>query len=263
MARIALGIEYDGAAFHGWQSQPHGKTVQDALERALAEVAGARVRLACAGRTDAGVHALAQVAHFDSAVARPDQAWVRGTNAHLPKAIAVRWAQPVNNEFHARFAARSRSYRYLLYNHAQRPAFNAGRVGWYHRPLDAEAMRQAARLLLGEQDFSAFRAAECQARSPVKTLHQAEVARQGDMIVFDFCASAFLQHMARNIVGALVAVGAGKQAPEWIAELLQQRNRTLAAPTFSPAGLYFCGVDYAPHWQLPWAGRIVAPVILV
>lgn len=263
MVRIALGIEYDGAAFHGWQSQPHGNTVQDALERALAEVAGACVRLTCAGRTDAGVHALAQVAHFDSPVERPDQAWVRGTNAHLPEAIAVRWAQPVAAEFHARFAARSRSYRYLLNNHAVRPALNHDRVGWYHRPLAVDAMQRAAQWLLGEQDFSAFRAAECQARSPLKTMYQADVARQGDMLVFDFRASAFLQHMVRNIIGALVYVGKGKHPPEWVAELLAGRDRTLAAPTISPAGLYFAGAEYPPHFQLPNSQPVTTPAVLI
>lgn len=260
--RIALGIEYDGAAFHGWQSQPHGNTVQDALERALAAVAGESVRANCAGRTDAGVHALAQVAHFDCTVMRPDHAWVRGTNAHLPDSVAVRWAQPVDAEFHARSSALSRSYRYVLYNHAVRPAINFGHVGWYHRPLDSEAMRRAAQLLIGEQDFSAFRAAECQARSPVKILYQADVARHGDMLIFDFRASAFLQHMVRNIVGALVAVGSGKQPPEWIAALIASRDRTRAAPTFSPAGLYFAGVEYAARWRLPETGRMILPSIL-
>lgn len=263
MVRIALGIEYDGAVFHGWQSQPHGKTVQDTLERAMAEVAGTSVRLACAGRTDAGVHALAQVAHFDCAVERPDNAWVRGTNAHLPDSVAVRWAQPVAADFHARFAALSRSYRYLLNNHTGRPALNHGRVGWYHQPLDVDAMRRAAQRLLGEQDFSAFRAAECQAKSPLRTLYQADVVRQGDMLVFDFRANAFLQHMVRNIVGALVYVGKGKYPPEWITELLASRDRTRAAPTISPAGLYFAGVEYAPHWRLPGASRIIAPALLL
>lgn len=252
--RIALGIEYDGAGFHGWQSQPHGNTVQDVLERALSAIAGHGVRVTCAGRTDAGVHALGQVAHFESTAARPDYAWVRGTNAHLPEAVAVRWAQPVVEEFHARFAARSRSYRYVLFNHAVRPALNSGRVGWCHRPLDADRMQEGARLLLGEQDFSAFRSAECQAKSPIKMLHQADVARHGDMIVFDFRASAFLQHMVRNIVGALVLVGKGTRPPAWIAELIASRDRTLAAPTYSPAGLYFAGVEYAPHWRLPGTG---------
>lgn len=251
MVRIALGIEYDGATFHGWQSQPDGNTVQDSLERALTEVAGTDVRIACAGRTDAGVHALAQVAHFDCAAARPNQAWVRGTNAHLPDSVAVRWAQPVSEEFHARFAAVSRSYRYLLDNHPVRPALNHGRVGWHHRRLDVAAMRTAAAYLLGEHDFSAFRAAECQAKSPLKALHQADIIRHGDMLVFDFRANAFLQHMVRNIVGALVYVGNGKYPPEWMEELLASRDRTRGAPTISPAGLYFAGVEYASHWQLP------------
>lgn len=255
--RIALGVEYDGAGFHGWQSQPHGNTVQDALERALSAVAGESVRVTCAGRTDAGVHALGQVAHFDCTAERPDNAWVRGTNAHLPATVAVRWAQPVDKEFHARFAALSRSYRYVLYNHAVRPALNHGHVGWCHRPLDAERMQRAAQLLLGEKDFSAFRSAECQAKSPLKTLYQADVVRRGNMIVFDFRASAFLQHMVRNIVGALVAVGKGKREADWIAELIARRDRTLAAPTFSPAGLYFSAVEYPPHWQLPAEGRII------
>ena len=261
--RIALGIEYDGAGFHGWQSQPHGNTVQDALERALAEVAGESVRVTCAGRTDAGVHALCQVVHFDTSAERIDNAWVRGTNAHLPETVAVRWAQPVDEEFHARFAALSRSYRYVLYNHPVRPALNHGHVGWCHRFLDVDRMRQAAQLLLGEQDFSAFRAAECQAKSPLKVLHQADVTRRGDMVVFDFRASAFLHHMVRNIVGALVAVGKGKQAPAWIGELLARRDRSLAAPTYSPAGLYFAGVEYAPRWQLPAGDRIIGSSIFL
>jgi tRNA pseudouridine38-40 synthase len=261
MARIALGIEYDGATFHGWQAQPHGNTVQDALERALAAVAETPVRVTCAGRTDAGVHALCQVAHFDCAAPRKENAWVRGTNAFLPPQIAVRWARSVDDDFHARFAAQSRSYRYLLHNHVVRPALYHGRVGWCHRPLDADAMQEAARHLLGEHDFSAFRAAECQARSPVKIMHHAKVVRQGEMIVFDFCASAFVQHMVRNMVGALVHIGKGNQPPAALAELLASRDRTRAAPTFSPAGLYFAGVEYDPRWNLPVSGRIVAPAI--
>jgi tRNA pseudouridine38-40 synthase len=193
--RIALGLEYDGSTFCGWQSQAGGGSVQDALESALSVVADGPIRVVCAGRTDAGVHALAQVVHFDTEAVRPDTAWVRGVNAHLPPSIAIRWAQPVAAEFHARFSARGRRYRYLLLNRGQRPGLMAGRVGWFHRPLDAEAMTRAAGLLLGEHDFSAFRAAECQAKSPVKTLRQAEVRRQGDLLVFDFEASAFLHHM--------------------------------------------------------------------
>ena len=257
--RIALGLEYEGAAFAGWQTQPQGNTVQDALEPALAEIAGAPVRVTCAGRTDAGVHAAAQVVHFDAPAARPENAWVRGVNAHLPDSIAVRWSREVTDEFHARFSARSRSYRYLLHNHAVRPALLHGRVGWFHLPLDIGAMHAGAALLLGEQDFSAFRAAGCQARSPVKTLHRAEVSRHGDCIVFDFRASAFLHHMVRNMVGALVYVGKGAHPPEWIGDLVASRDRSLAAPTFSPHGLYLSGVEYEARWQLPMNGRIIAP----
>lgn len=251
MSRIALGIEYDGSAFQGWQSQPHGNSVQDALERALSSVAGEPLRVVCAGRTDAGVHALNQVAHFDCGVARPEQAWVRGANSLLPPQVAVRWACEIDDRFHARFDAISRTYGYLLHNHPVRPALLHGRVGWHHRPLDADAMHAAAQALLGEHDFSAFRAAECQAKSPVKIMHRADVRRSGDMLVFEFRASAFLQHMVRNIVGALVHVGNGREPVESIAALLASRDRTRAAPTFSPAGLYFAGVDYPPHWKLP------------
>lgn len=257
--RIALGLEYDGAAFAGWQTQPQGNTVQDAMERALAEIAGAPVRTTCAGRTDAGVHAAAQVVHFDTPAARPENAWVRGVNAHLPDSIAVRWSREVPDEFHARFSARSRNYRYVLYNHAVRPALLHGRVGWFHLPLDLVAMQAGAVHLVGERDFSAFRAVECQAKTPVKTLLQAEVRREGDCIVFDFRASAFLHHMVRNMVGALVYVGKGAHAPEWIAELIARRDRSLAAPTFSPHGLYLSGVEYEARWQLPLNGRIIAP----
>lgn len=261
MTRIALGIEYDGAPFHGWQAQPHGNTVQDALERALAAVAGMPIRVHCAGRTDAGVHALCQVAHFDCTAPRKENAWIRGTNAFLPPQIAVRWARPVADDFHARFAAQSRSYRYLLHNHSVRPALYHSRVGWHHQPLDAQAMHAAAQHLLGEHDFSVFRAAECQAKSPIKTMYHAQVSRQGEMIIFDFCASAFVQHMVRNMVGALVHIGKGRQSPEGMIELLASRNRSLAAPTFSPAGLYFAGVEYAAHWGLPLVGRSIAPNI--
>jgi len=258
--RIALGIEYDGTAFSGWQSQAHGNTVQDAVEHALSKIAGAEIRIACAGRTDAGVHALEQIVHFDTTAKRPDSAWIRGVNANLPPQIAVRWAMPVANDFHARFCAISRSYRYLLLNRPVRPAMQHGRVGWFHLPLDVDAMRNGARLLLGEHDFSAFRAAECQARSPIKQLHRADIAREGDMLLFDFRASAFLHHMVRNFVGTLIAVGKGKQSPEWVGELLVSRDRTRAAATFDPAGLYFVGVDYPPEWGLPPSrGGIIRP----
>jgi tRNA pseudouridine38-40 synthase len=263
MVRVALGIEYDGAGYAGWQSQAHGNTVQDVLEKALAAVAGQPLRVACAGRTDAGVHALAQVVHFDSAVLRPETAWVRGVNAHLPPQVAVRWAKEVGPEFHARFSARSRVYRYLLLNRAVRPALLAGHVGWFHHPLDMDAMRTAAACLVGEHDFSAFRAAECQAKSPIKHLYRADIAMQGECIVFDFHANAFLHHMIRNLVGSLVYIGKGKHPPAWLAELLQERDRKRAAPTFAADGLYFAGVEYDPVWQLPAAGRIMTPDLVL
>ena len=248
--RIALGLEYEGSGFCGWQSQAGGGAVQDAVESALSMVADAPTRVVCAGRTDAGVHALAQVVHFDTDAVRPDTAWVRGVNTHLPASVAVRWAQPVSSEFHARFSARGRRYRYLLLNRAERPGLMARRVGWFHRPLDADAMAAAAGLLLGEHDFSAFRAAECQARSPVKILRRADVSRCGDLLVFDFEASAFLHHMVRNLVGALVYVGKGAHPSAWLGEILAGRKRARAAPTVEACGLYFAGVDYDPIWQL-------------
>jgi tRNA pseudouridine38-40 synthase len=249
--RIAVGVEYDGRAFHGWQTQPAGGTVQDALEGALQQIAGVAVKVVCAGRTDAGVHATAQVAHFDAPVERPLSAWVRGVNTFLPPTVAVRWAHPVSDDFHARFSAYGRCYRYLLINRPQRSGVWHGRAGWYHHPLDVDAMQQAATLLLGEHDFSAFRAADCQAKSPLKTMRQATVRRCGELIVFDFEAGAFLQHMVRNLVGSLVYIGQGKHPPDWMAMLLAQRERRLAAPTFSAAGLYLVGVRYEAHWRLP------------
>lgn len=248
--RIALGLEYEGSGFCGWQSQAGGGAVQNVLESALSIVADAPTRVVCAGRTDAGVHALAQVVHFDTEAVRPDTAWVRGVNAHLPASVAVRWAQPVSSEFHARFSARGRHYRYLLLNRPERPGLMARRVGWFHRPLDVETMAAAASLLLGEHDFSAFRSIECQAKSPVKILRRAGIVRHGDLLVFDFEASAFLHHMVRNLVGALVYVGKGAHPPVWLAELLAGRDRARAAPTFEACGLYFAGVDYDPVWRL-------------
>jgi len=267
--RWALGVEYDGAAFHGWQSQPptaqavEGRpagaslaTVQAALEAALTQIAAAPIQVVCAGRTDAGVHATGQVIHFDTPVVRPDTAWVRGVNALLPSSCAIRWAHPVPADFHARFSASGRRYRYILLNRPERPAVFAGRAGWFHRPLDAGLMAEAAASLLGTHDFSAFRAAECQANSPVRTLTQATVTRQGDWLVCDFAANAFLQHMIRNLVGALVHVGKGAAPASAMADWLAQQNRTLAPPTFMPDGLYLTGVDYDAGWGLPaTAGR--------
>jgi tRNA pseudouridine38-40 synthase len=249
--RIAIGIAYDGRPFDGWQSQPSGNTVQDRLEAAVAEIAGAAVRVTAAGRTDAGVHATGQVAHFDVDVARPESAWVRGTNAHLPEAIAVQWALEVDGDFHARFSATSRRYGYLLYNHPVRPAVFQGKVGWFHLPLDVDAMREASRCLLGERDFSAFRSSECQAKTPVKLLQRIAIERRGHYVAFEFAANAFLHHMVRNLVGCLVHVGKGAQPPGWLREVLEGRDRAKAAPTFPADGLYLTSVTYPERWNLP------------
>lgn len=262
MVRIALGVEYAGDAFEGWQSQQHGRTVQDHLEAAIAAIAGHAVRLHCAGRTDTGVHATAQVVHFDTTADRPLFSWVRGVNSRLvhPRELplAVRWAEVVDEDFHARFCAMARRYRYILHNAPVRPALLAGRVGWCHWDLDAERMAEAAACLMGWHDFSAFRAAGCQAKSPVKLMHSASVRRDGDYLVFDFHANAFLHHMVRNLVGALVYVGKGRYPPEWLGETLASADRSRAAPTFPAQGLYLCGVDYPARWSLPNEGRIIA-----
>jgi tRNA pseudouridine38-40 synthase len=244
-------LEYDGSAFCGWQTQPQACGVQDALDRALTEIAGQRTVTACAGRTDAGVHALAQVVHFDTIVHRPLTAWTRGANALLPEGVAVHWARQIGEEFHARFSATGRRYVYWLLNRPHRPGLLHNRVGWSHQNLDIDAMQRAARCLVGEHDFSAFRAAECQARSPVKVLRELTITRRSEMIRFEFAADAFVQHMVRNIVGSLVCVGSGRQPSAWIEELLQGRDRKNAAPTFSPAGLYLAAVDYDSVWALP------------
>jgi tRNA pseudouridine38-40 synthase len=258
--RIALGLEYDGRSFTGWQTQPDGRGAQDALERALEAIAAERIGTIAAGRTDTGVHATMQIVHFDTSAERPATAWVRGVNANLSSSIAVLWSQPVGSEFHARYAATARHYTYLLAVSAVRPALNAGRVGWYHRPLDVEAMASAARALVGTHDFSAFRAAECQAKSPVKSLAAASVSAHDGIVRFDFSANAFLHHMIRNIVGSLVYVGAGKQRAGWIGELIAARDRTRAAPTFAADGLYFTGADYDAGWSLPATRRAVTLV---
>lgn len=249
--RIALGLEYDGTRFCGWQTQPSRCAVQDVLEVALSEIAGESVIVTTAGRTDTGVHALGQVVHFDTNVERPESAWVRGVNALLPPAVAVRWSRETDPAFHARFSARARHYRYVLLNRATRPGLMSGRVGWFHLPLDLDKMRVAAGYLIGEHDFSAFRSSECQAKSPVRQLDRLDMERHGDLIVLDLRANAFLHHMVRNIIGCLVYVGKGKHDPSWVGDILAGRDRKLAAPTFAPDGLYLSGVDYEARWGLP------------
>jgi tRNA pseudouridine38-40 synthase len=249
--RIAIGLEYDGSRFLGWQTQPGGGAIQDVIQRALAAIAGEPVTVTGAGRTDRGVHASAQIAHFDTHAVRPETAWVRGVNSFLPESIAVLWARPVDREFHARFSAIARTYRYRLINRPVRPALDARHAGWYHARLDVAAMREAAHALVGEHDFSAFRAAECQAKTPVRTVHSINIDERAGEIDFVIRANAFLHHMVRNIVGSLVYVGAGKQPPRWIAELLASRDRNKAAPTFAPEGLYLEKIEYDAKWGLP------------
>jgi len=251
MARIVLGLEYDGRDFQGWQTQPGGNTVQDCLELALSQIHGAPVATFVAGRTDAGVHASAQIVHFDAIHARPETAWVRGSNSLLPPGIAVLWAKEISPEFHARFGARERTYRYVLLNHPVRPAMMAGRTGWVHAELDVDAMMVAAGALQGTHDFSAFRAAQCQAKSPIRELRHVHVERRGHYVVFEFRGNAFLHHQVRNMVGALVWVGLGRRSPDWVREVLSSQDRTKAAATFAPDGLYLTDVRYDVEWNLP------------
>jgi tRNA pseudouridine38-40 synthase len=251
VSRLALGIAYRGERYHGWQSQPDGRTVQDTLERALSQFAAAPVSTLCAGRTDSGVHALNQVVHLDAPVQREPFSWVRGTNRYLPSDIAVQWCQAVPAGFHARNSARGRRYRYLLLEAPVRPAIEQAGCGWSFRPLDGDAMRAAARHLIGEHDFSSFRSSECQSPTPVKTLRAIGIERRGAYWRFDFDGNAFLHHMVRNIMGCLVAVGSGSRPPGWMAEVLAARDRDAAAPTFAPDGLYFAGPYYDAGLGLP------------
>ena len=249
--RIALGVSYNGSAYQGWQSQLSGNTIQDKLESALARFAAQPVRVNCAGRTDAGVHGLMQVVHFDTLIERDTASWVRGSNAFLPRDIAVQWAQRMPDTFHSRGSAIARRYAYVLLESAVRPSVEAGRVGWVYRPMNAAAVEAAAALLLGEHDFSSFRAAQCQAKSPIKTLTRIDISRRGPYWRFEFEANAFLHHMIRNLMGCLVSVGQGAHRPDWILEVLAARSRDAAAPTFSPDGLYFVGPVYEDHFGLP------------
>ena len=260
VARYALRVAYDGASFPGWQTQPSRAAVQDVLEAALSSVACAPIATVCAGRTDAGVHGLNQVVHFDTAVVRPESAWVRGVNARLPAQVAVQAVHRVDAGFHARFSAQRRSYVYLIHRGAQRHPLHEQRSGWVFRPLDVARMCVAARALEGEHDFSAFRSVQCQARSPVRRLERLVLREQGDTLVIELQANAFLHHMVRNIVGALVWVGLGRRPPEWTAELLAGRDRRLGAPTFSPAGLYLNGVEYPRPYAIGAWPPILPPI---
>ena len=251
--RVALGISYSGTGYEGWQSQLSGNTIQDKLELALARFAAQPIRVNCAGRTDAGVHGLMQVVHFDTLLDRETASWVRGTNAFLPPDIAVQWARVMPDEFHSRGSAIARRYAYVVLESPVRPSVEAGRVGWIYRPLDGDSMRKAASYLLGEHDFSSFRAAQCQAKSPIKNIQRIDIMQMPGSPYwrFEFEANAFLHHMIRNIMGCLVAVGQGFEKSEWVAEVLAAKRRDAAAPTFSPDGLYFLGPVYEDKYGLP------------
>ncbi|AJD48062.1 tRNA pseudouridine synthase A [Isoalcanivorax pacificus W11-5] len=252
MARIALGVEYDGSRYHGWQTQQVGiRTVQTEVERALAKVANHPVSVSCAGRTDSGVHATGQVIHFDTDAERSERGWVYGANSALPADIAIRWAKPVSTEFHARFGAVARRYRYVIYNHRIRPALYNRQLTWNYRPLDIERMRQALPALRGTHDFTSYRGIHCQAKSPVKTLHHLELFQREQLIVLEAEANAFLMHMVRNIAGVLMAIGTGKAEPGWAGEVLAARDRRLGGVTAPPYGLYLVGVRYDPVFELP------------
>jgi tRNA pseudouridine38-40 synthase len=249
--RLALGVSYGGSSYQGWQRQPQLRTVQGCLEEALRAFAAQSVSTFCAGRTDAGVHGLNQVVHIDTELHRSGMSWIRGTNRYLPSDIAVQWCRQVTENFHARYSARGRRYIYLLRESTIRPALESDRVGWVFRPLDMVAMQTAADYLIGEHDFSAFRSSQCQARSPVKFMRQIMIHRQAAYWRFDFDASAFLHHMVRNIMGCLIMIGQGSRPIDWMGDVLLSRHRSMAAPTFSAAGLYFAGPYYDADWGLP------------
>lgn len=251
--RIALGIEYDGTIYHGWQRQDHDGllTVQATLEDALAQVANEHVEIFCAGRTDAGVHALAQVVHFDTKAERSEYSWVFGANSNLPHDIRVLWAKAVDDEFHARYVATARQYRYLIYNDPLRPAIWYKYATWHRKPLDEKRMHEAAQYLIGEHDFSSFRGADCQAKTPHREITHITVQRNAQWIMIDIKADAFLHHMVRNIAGVLFEIGENKQEPIWTQKILQEKNRTVAGVTAPPNGLYLVVVDYPEKYQLP------------
>ncbi|HRL21679.1 MAG TPA: tRNA pseudouridine(38-40) synthase TruA [Alcaligenes sp.] len=253
MTRIALGVCYDGTPWLGWQSQPDGRTVQDVLEQALSRFAAHPVQTICAGRTDTGVHALNQTVHLDTTAARSLESWVRGLNALLPASVAVQWAREVPDDFHARFSAQQRHYVYLVRQSRVRSPLMQGRAAWVYRTLELAPMQEAARQLLGEHDFSAFRSSQCQAASPVRRMSRVQIEQQGDYFLFSFSANAFLHHMIRNLMGALIYIGQGRQPASWMAQLLARRDRRLSAPTFDASGLYLAGVDYPPVFDLPSA----------
>ena len=251
--RIVLGIEYDGAGFSGWQLQQGTRTVQGEVEAALAQVANHPLRVSCAGRTDAGVHALQQVVHFDSEAVRSERSWVLGGNANLPDDVTIRWAQQIDDDFHARFTAIARSYRYVIHNTFARPALLRNRVCWRHGPLDEKRMNQACKHLLGEHDFTSYRALACQAKHAKRTIEHLSVSRQGEYVYIDIRANAFLHHMVRNIAGVLISIGQGEQSTSWTGELLAARDRSIGGVTAKASGLYFLSAHYPEQYKLPEA----------
>ncbi len=251
--RVALGVEYDGTDFCGWQSQDGSRTVQDEVQKAISFVADEDLQVICAGRTDSGVHALGQVVHFDTEVQRSERSWVLGCNSNLPRDVSISWARVVDDDFHARFAAVARSYRYVIMNRMTRSGINRYRVCWHHQALDEKRMAQAAEFFIGEHDFTSFRALACQAKHAVRNMHKLDVSRQGDYIIIDVQANAFLHHMVRNIAGTLLAVGEGEQEPDWVQSLLQLKDRSVAGITAPAQGLYLVSVDYADKFALPTA----------
>lgn len=261
--RIALGIEYDGSTYHGWQRQGHeSATVQETLEKALSKVANHPVTVICSGRTDAGVHGVGQVIHFESASGRPFRAWIHGGNAELPDSISVRWAMAVPADFHARFSAFARRYCYVIYNHPVRPALGMKHMTWQYRPLNVEDMREASATLVGTHDFTSFRALGCQAKSPIKTVHSIELEQRGPLILLSIRANAFLHHMVRNIAGVLMAVGTGKAPVSWVADVLHAQNRAKGGVTAPPFGLYFMEAEYPETFSVPRITHRYPPIVV-
>ena len=254
--RIVCGVEYSGAGFFGWQRQNHARSVQADIEAALSRVANHPLKVVCAGRTDSGVHATWQIIHFDSEAERSERSWVLGANANLPADVRLLWARAVDDDFHARFSAQARSYRYVILNREIRSALLHHQVTWHYRPLEVSRMQEGARHLLGEHDFSSFRALACQAHSPVRTIHRLDVTRRGEYLYLDVVANAFLHHMVRNIAGVLMAVGHGEQEPGWVEDILEQRDRTRGGVTAPATGLYLVGVRYPERYGIEPVGVV-------
>jgi len=249
--RIAMGVEYDGTEFSGWQSQDHCRTVQMEVEKAISTVADQAIQVTCAGRTDTGVHAVGQTVHFDTNAIRENRQWVLGCNANLPRDVNINWAHQVEEDFHARFGAVARSYRYVIMNRGTRSAIHQHRVCWHHQPLDEKKMAEAAQYFVGEHDFTSFRALACQAKHAVRSMHSMEIRRSGEYITIDVKANAFLHHMVRNIAGTLLSIGEGEQEPQWVEELLEAKDRSIAGITAAAQGLYLVSVEYPAKFNLP------------